>query len=545
MHAPWLVPLVPLACLLLVVAAWLIRLALSRARDRRLEAHWQAGLLPTQPRPIERVDRLWRCSAIDEHEGKRFELDAQTFADLDLDAVYGAIDRSSTPLGAQCLYEALRRPHLSPAGLTSRRQMVDSLRADATRRRAVQAALAPLSHPCGYSLAPLVWRPVRLALPLSTKLWRAARALLLLLGALAFTVAPAFGLGAITLVAINSLVHLRFEREALDVSAALAYLATTLRAAERLAEVVDDKRGAAIEQHLRATAQLQRRLATLAAQDPLGVVDFVHAVTLTRAIACCRAIDELARCSRDVRALLRHVGAIDMALARAALAEHVALSRPNLDARPDAALRIDGARHPLVEGCVANDYSSRRFGAGLLISGGNATGKSTYLRAVALNVVLAQAIDAVFADRYRAPWLRVMTSISIADDVQAGRSFFLSEAHVALSLLRRAEQRGPRALIVVDELFRGTNSVERVAIVVAVLHHLVARGLVIAATHDNEVLERLGGACFTLACFETGGEPFGLRRGRVAVGNAIATLERLGFPQSVVASARASTATSS
>ena len=116
-------------------------------------------------------------------------------------------------------------------------------------------------------------------------------------------------------------------------------------------------------------------------------------------------------------------------------------SRP--DFRSDAAtIEAGDLRHPLVKDAVPNSIAFR-LGRGVLVTGSNMSGKSTFLRTVGVNAVLAQTIDTCLASEYRAPVFHVRSSIGRADDLLAGKSYYIAEVEALLELVRASEDRRP------------------------------------------------------------------------------------------------------
>ncbi|HEX3343153.1 MAG TPA: hypothetical protein VHS09_01220, partial [Polyangiaceae bacterium] len=231
---------------------------------------------------------------------------------------------------------------------------------------------------------------------------------------------------------------------------------------------------------------------------------------------------------------------LDAALAVASFrAGAGAHGKPELD--PGAtALCLDGAVHPLLDDAVPN--SVHLEGRGMLITGPNMSGKSTFVKTVAINAVLAQTVYTTFARRYRAPLVRVRTLMNAVDDVQRGRSYYYAEVEGAKGLLAPSEP-GTQTLVVVDELFRGTNTSERIGACKAVLAALRRMGHhVLASTHDRELVALLRDDFepyhFGERVIE--GElvfPFELCAGPSTTRNAIALLRHADFPEEVVAEA--------
>lgn len=240
----------------------------------------------------------------------------------------------------------------------------------------------------------------------------------------------------------------------------------------------------------------------------------------------------LAARSRGIGVLALRVGELDALQALASWRSGLSWCAPELTAEVELVAR--GVRHPLVENCVPNDV---RLAPSLLVTGSNMSGKSTYLRAVALNALLAQVIHTCLAESWSGPPVRLMTCLRRADSVLAGRSAYLAEAQGVLEIVKSASS-SPRLLCVLDEIFRGTNSLERVAAATEVLRWLSDRGaLVLASTHDHALTRstRFDNAHFTEQVSAEGiAFDHLLKPGPASTTNAIALLRFLGFPAEIV-----------
>ena len=198
------------------------------------------------------------------------------------------------------------------------------------------------------------------------------------------------------------------------------------------------------------------------------------------------------------------LAATALALARLDVAQSAArLAEPGTWCRPvlsdDAAFAIRAGRHPVVEAAlagqaafVANDCELPPDGRVLLLTGPNMAGKSTFLRQNALIVVLAQAGLPVPATSARIGLVdRLFSRVGAADDLARGRSTFMVEMTETASILHQA---GPRSLVVVDEIGRGTATLDGLAIAWAVLEalHNAVRCRTIFATHFHELSQLTG-----------------------------------------------------
>jgi DNA mismatch repair ATPase MutS len=159
----------------------------------------------------------------------------------------------------------------------------------------------------------------------------------------------------------------------------------------------------------------------------------------------------------------------------------------------NAAVTLEAAAlaHPLLpaDESVGNDVAIGGAGEILLITGSNMSGKSTLLRAIGLNVVLAQLGAPVCAASMRLSPHRVRTSIDARDALDRGLSLFMAELLRIKAVVDAARAASPYPLLyIADEMLRGTNATDRHAAVVTILGHLVDAGAVgVVATHDPEL----------------------------------------------------------
>ena len=154
-------------------------------------------------------------------------------------------------------------------------------------------------------------------------------------------------------------------------------------------------------------------------------------------------------------------------------------------------LRAEGLGHPLIPDRerVVNDFEAPALGQVTIITGSNMSGKSVFLKTVGLNLALAFAGGPVAADSLETVPFRLFTSIEIADSVTDGISYFYAEVKRLKALLEELEgdRRFP-LLFCIDEIFRGTNNLERLAGSRAYVRALAGRqGLGFVATHDLEL----------------------------------------------------------
>ncbi len=197
---------------------------------------------------------------------------------------------------------------------------------------------------------------------------------------------------------------------------------------------------------------------------------------------------------------------------------------------------MKNGRYPLIKEPVGNSITGEKS---VLLTGSNASGKSTFLRTVAVNAVFAQTIHTCLCDSYTAPLYRIYSSLSLTDDVISGDSYYMVEIRTMKRILDSAQMPGRPVLCALDEVLRGTNTPERISASSQILRWLSEQNcLCFAATHDLELVDilRTEFAHYHFSESFTDGDvqfTYQLKPGRSESRNAIRLLEIMGYPRNV------------
>lgn len=198
--------------------------------------------------------------------------------------------------------------------------------------------------------------------------------------------------------------------------------------------------------------------------------------------------------------------------------------------------------HPLIENCIPNSISLTN--QSLIITGSNMSGKTTFLRTIATNNILANTINTCFAKRFIVSKFKTLTSIRVTDDILESKSFFFEEVRLIKSLIDYSSKES-NCLFIIDELFKGTNTRERIAASKSILHFLNnSNHIILFSSHDLELIELLNDD-FERGYFHEkveGGKiifDYKFQKGKSYLTNAIRILEMNNYPKEIVEDAYA------
>lgn len=215
------------------------------------------------------------------------------------------------------------------------------------------------------------------------------------------------------------------------------------------------------------------------------------------------------------------------------------------DFTEDSRFFAQNLHHPLVGGCVSNSFECEK---GMLITGSNASGKSTFLRTVLVNCVLSQSVYTALASKFSFRPSYIYSSMALKDSLESGESYYMVEIN---SIKRILEARDSKESVIcfLDEVLRGTNTIERIAAASEILRNLSGGNVMcFAATHDIELtylLEKeFSNFFFREEIKEIDGKEdiwfsYKLNTGRSDTRNALMLLKIMGYPPEVVDNAQA------
>lgn len=270
------------------------------------------------------------------------------------------------------------------------------------------------------------------------------------------------------------------------------------------------------------------------------LMDYVRLLTHIDIIKFQSMAREVLRLQKDLMDIYETVGFLDSMIATASYRDMMQeWCVPKMEQAEGRAfyLEADEIYHPLLQSPVKNTIHAHR---NVLLTGSNASGKSTFIKTVAINAILAQTVHTVLADRYEAVYFRVYSSMALRDDILSSESYYMVEIKSLKRIVDRAKEEGEPVLCFIDEVLRGTNTVERIAASTEILSLLARKNaLCFAATHDIELTELLKEQYDNYHFEEQVEEDdvifdYRLREGKAMTRNAIKLLHMIGYDQHIV-----------
>ncbi|AGK99478.1 MutS-related protein [Clostridium pasteurianum] len=498
----------------------------------------------------EKVDRKRNLKKIrsvfdymSEEREDEFYLDDQTWSDLTMDEIYKQMDRTLSSPGEELLYKILRTPLFKEEDLKKRNEIINLFQEDKKFREEAGMYLLKLNKKKMNDVPDLLWNDI----DADTRLRPVCMimAIVPVVSLIAFLVTRNIGPLFIILISlvVNYILHNNIKKKITTYVSCIGYLNAIIVTASDISKLDNEK----FKEYKDLLGELSKKVFLIVKRsvgvgrieglDQTGIMEILYAVLLFEENQFFSCINLIKKYQEDLKKIYVTIGEIDALLSIGAYRQGLKnYFHPEFTSE-DRYLEARDLVHPLIEEAVSNSISIKE--KGIILTGSNMSGKSTFLRTIGVNAVLAQSIYITTASYYKASFFKIMTSISPEDNIMGGKSYYFREAE---ALLRIIEEGGEdySLLCIIDEIFRGTNPVERINASIEILRYLeVHNSLAVVATHDIELTDMLKDK-YNLFYFTEDIDKAGmvfdykLKEGVCRTRNAVKLLKFLNYPKEIV-----------
>ncbi len=475
-------------------------------------------------------------------------IDDITWDDLSMDDVFKRADFTLSAAGEEYLYYKLRTPKQSAEELAHFEELTGYFAANEDDRVRVQLLLHRLGYTGNYSLYNYIDQLDILGERKNLKQTLIDLLFIPVIG-LCF-VKLSVGLFALAVLLCCNIITYFQDKKAIEpYLVSFYYIERLIEICEELVKCkfpVCEEDFTAMKELLKHLRPLRRKAAWMNTHgmnlggNPLDMfMDYLKMTTHFDLMQFNSMLKDVRSNIAGIDELITCVGLYDTAIATGALRKSMTDGWCVPEFTGEDSLKMEEGYHLFLTDPVKNSIEAPK---GVLLTGSNASGKSTFLKTVALNAVMAQTLHTCAAAAYRAPFYNIYSSMSLRDSISTGESYFIVEIK-AIKRILAARNSERRVLCFVDEVLRGTNTVERIAAAVQILKSLAGEHfLTFAATHDIELTELLKDDYDNYHFTETilnGDVSFSykLLTGKADSRNAIKLLQIMGYDEKVVRNA--------
>lgn len=489
----------------ILLAVFVLSLGLIAAKgcyEYRMELKKFTGKLYTDygvlPEKEYKAEQFVKISGYFKKHQDGFFIDDITWNDLNMDEIFKKMNITYSAAGEEYLYYVLRTPLLEQQTLQRRESIISFFQNNSETRAACQLLFYKMGG-CGkYSIYDYLDYLDTLGERNNRVHYLALIAVFASAGIMFFNL-PA-GLLLMMLVFIyNILTYFKIKNEIEPYLTSFGYIFKLLNTVSELQKIqiplLKEEWGRlkeaseGLKGFKRGSFLLMTSGRMSGSGNPLEILlDYLRMVLHLDLIQFNRMLKEVRAHTKDIDGMLTIIGMTEAMIAIGGFREgNSQYCVPCF--HQDTGIKTVQMYHPLLEVPVKNDFDTKKS---VLITGSNASGKSTFLKTVAVNQILAQTIHTCMADSYETGFFRTVTSMSLRDDIQSGESYYMVEIKALKRIMDMQKETTPPVLCFVDEVLRGTNTVERIAASVQILKSLAEeKSLCFAATHDIELTHLL------------------------------------------------------
>lgn len=469
----------------------------------------------------------------------------RTCNDLDFEELFTFIDRTNSKIGQQYLYNVLRTINYKPDITDKHEEIIDFFTTNPEFRVSVQEQLDKHNKDGAYYITSLFqneqikppgWFFVVRMLSFAS-----------LLSLILIFFNTTFILVSVGLFIANLWFHYWNKRQMFQYSGSIPQLLKLIASAKNLykhdiLKSINPK----LPQSIKVLDRLRLGMSLFRLESKLqgeleaiiwSVFEFVKMMFLLEPIMFFGMLKQLENKKQEIEEVFVFVGQVDVLISVASLRYGLdSYCKPVINKN---ATKISGEYiyHPLITNCIKNTIDTKN--KSILLTGSNMSGKTTFIRTIGINALVGHTLNTCFAAHFSMPLVKIFSAIRISDDLLNDRSYYFDEVFTIKEMINESKS-DTTCLFLLDEIFKGTNTIERISAGKAVLSYIAkSNNIVFVSTHDIELAELLKNEYLLFHFSEKVDDvnidfDFKLKDGKLKTRNAIKILQVNQYPDDII-----------
>lgn len=495
-------------------------------------------------KPIERISNFGLIENYHKLKASNSDgeyVDDKTWADLNFDSIYSFLDRNISGPGRQYLYHLMHKYEDNEEVLNKRYELISYFRMNPLIREKVQLALQRLKSDDTYFIISLLLGEKPLIPKYPFLIYFSSILSVVVIACMFYN--STFLFAVLFMSALNLVITKVYSSKIYDSFIGFFNLSKLIISAydlEKIGRVSDKEEFLVLKRHSSLLRTLSRRMGHLIIDktnlDPFiqSVIEYLNMFCLFDLVAYTRSVIKLYQYKKEFLEIFEAIANLDASISVASYIEEIPYFS-KAEFTGEKSVTFEDVYHPLIKEAIANSISDMEGSA--LITGSNMAGKTTFIKCIGVNVILSRTLKISLSRKALIPKLIVKSSIKIEDNIESSKSYYFTEVEELHKLVKLSLDKN-KYLFLIDEIFRGTNTIERLGASAAVLKQLNENNMVLVTTHDIELQELLDNT-YKMYHFneQVDGShyyfDYKIKDGPCSSGNAIKLLEIMGYPENI------------
>lgn len=513
----------------------------NRKKESNIRLNESFGNLKDESFDFDYIEKYFRKK---DHSKAYQVLADKTCNDLDFDDLFMFLDRTHSKVGQQYLYNHLRTIKINEKQTKLNEEIIKELSENHELRFSIQKKLEKLKHKDAFYIYSLFQEE-----HLNPPKWFIAIKLLSFTSLVSLILCffnPIFFIILLAVFCVNFVLHYWNKKNLVQYVGSIPQLLRLNNIAYHLfTNSLFKKLNPNLPKSIKLINEVKNRMSFFSLEAKLQgefeiiawfVFEIFKTMFLLEPLLLFGVLKRLNTKRSEIESVFKFVGHIDMLISIASLRSGLETFCLPIINGEDKIIAKDMS-HPLIINCTTNSIEIAK--KSILLTGSNMSGKTSFIRAIGVNVITGLTINTCFAASITFPLLKVFSAIRTSDDLMNDRSYYFEEVLTIKEMLKESKN-GNKNLFLLDEIFKGTNTVERIAAGKSVLSALTKNNnKILVSTHDIELTDMLSNEYELYHFSETVddnniGFDYKLKEGKLKNRNAIRILEINDYPNEVV-----------